>query len=156
LSDALLVTTRVSYFRNVRTSAVSALVKEAMTMRSSGHLLKRAGREFLRNLIWMAVVFGSLAAILVAATDLPLVGTMVFVGVSVAVLAAIVTVGVLWSGAPDEWPPVATTTLARIPPAAVIGPLAVGGMVGGGMVAEEETVAGEAYKAAFAAVRNDP
>ena len=74
-------------------------------MSSSGHLMKRAGREFAKNVIWMAVVFGSLAAILAAATNLPLVGTMVFVGVSVAVLAAIVTVGALWSGAPDEWPP---------------------------------------------------
>jgi hypothetical protein len=45
---------------------------------------------------------------------------------------------------------VATTTLARGTAAAVLGP------VGGGMVAEEETVVGEAYKAAFAAVRNDP
>ncbi|HET6659522.1 MAG TPA: hypothetical protein VFH16_06375 [Rubrobacter sp.] len=74
-------------------------------MSSSGHLMKRAGREFAKNVIWMAVVFGSLAAILAAATNLPLVGTMVFVGVSVAVLAAIVTVGALWSGAPDEWSP---------------------------------------------------
>jgi hypothetical protein len=72
-------------------------------MSSSGHLMKRAGTEFAKNVIWMGVVFGSLAAILVAATNLPLVGTMVFVGVSVAVLAAIVTVGALWSGAPDEW-----------------------------------------------------
>jgi hypothetical protein len=44
-------------------------------MRSYGHLLKRAGTEFAKNLIWMAVALGSLAAILVAATDLPLVGT---------------------------------------------------------------------------------
>jgi uncharacterized membrane protein YgcG len=69
-----------------------------------GHLLKRAGREFAKNVIWMVVVFGSLAAILVAATDLPLVGAMAFVGVSVAVVAAIVTVVVLWSGARDETP----------------------------------------------------
>src|SRR5687768_9269990 len=96
---------RVSYFRKVKRNGVSALVKEAMTMSSSGHLLKRAGREFVGNLIWMGVVFGSLAAILVAATDLPLVGTMVFVGFCVSVLAAIVTVGALWSGAPDEWSP---------------------------------------------------
>jgi hypothetical protein len=96
---------RVSYFRKVKRNGVSALVKEAMSMRSSGYLLKRAGREFVGNLIWMAVVFGSLAVILVAATDLPLVGTMVIVGFSVAVLAAIVTVGALLSGAPDEWPP---------------------------------------------------
>jgi hypothetical protein len=74
-----------------------------MAMRD-GHLLQRAGREFAKNMLWMAVVFGSLAAILVAATDLPLVGAMAFVGVSVAVVAAIVTVVVLWSGARDETP----------------------------------------------------
>jgi hypothetical protein len=77
-------------------------VKEAMSMHSSGHLLQRAGREFVRNLIWMAVVFGSLAAILAAVTDLSLVGVMAFVGFCVAVMAAIVTVVVLWSGAHDE------------------------------------------------------
>ena len=71
-------------------------------MRSSGHLLKRAGREFAKNLLWMAVVLGVLAAILVAATNLPLVGTMAFVGVFAAVMAAIVTVVVIWSGAYDE------------------------------------------------------
>jgi hypothetical protein len=42
-----------------------------MAMRD-GHLLKRAGREFVRNLLWMAVVFGSLAAILAAVTELSL------------------------------------------------------------------------------------
>ena len=68
------------------------------------HLLKRAGREFAKNLIWMAVVFGSLAAILAAVTDLSLVEVMAFVGVSVTVMAAIVTVVVLWSGAHDEEP----------------------------------------------------
>ena len=66
------------------------------------HLLKRSGREFARNLLWMAVVLGSLAAILVAATALPLAGVMVFVGVFAAVMAAIVTVVVIWSGAYDE------------------------------------------------------
>jgi uncharacterized membrane protein YgcG len=76
-------------------------VKEAMAMRE-GHLLKRAGREFTKNLIWMAVVFGSLAAILVAATDLSLVGAMAFVGAFVAVMAAIMTIVVLWSEAHDE------------------------------------------------------
>jgi hypothetical protein len=77
-------------------------VKEAMAMRSSGHLLRRAGREFVRNLIWMGVVFGLLAAVLAAATDLSLVGTMAFVGVCVAVVAVVVTVVVIWSGAYDE------------------------------------------------------
>jgi hypothetical protein len=62
-----------------------------------GHLLKRTGREFAKNLIWMAVVFGSLAAILAAVTDLSLVGVMAFVGVCVTVI-------VLWSGAHDETP----------------------------------------------------
>ena len=71
-------------------------------MRKTVQLLKRAGREFVRNLLWMVVVFGPLAAILTAVTDLSLVGTMAFVGVCVAVMAAIVSVVVLWSGANDE------------------------------------------------------
>jgi hypothetical protein len=86
----------------VTRSGVSALVKEAMAMRSSGHLLRRAGREFVRNLIWMGVVFGLLAAVLAAVTDLSLVGTMAFVGVCVAVVAVVVTVVVISSGAYDE------------------------------------------------------
>jgi hypothetical protein len=77
-------------------------MKEAMSMRSSGHLLRRAGRKFVRNLIWWAVIFGSPAVILAAVTDLYLVGVAAFVGASVAVMAAIMTVGELWSGAPDE------------------------------------------------------
>jgi hypothetical protein len=85
----------------VARSGYSAVVKEAMAMRD-GHLLKRAGREFAKNLLWMAVAAGSLGAILVAATDLPLAGVMVFVGVFAAVMAAIVTVVVIWSGAYDE------------------------------------------------------
>jgi hypothetical protein len=47
----------------------------------------------------MSVVFGLLAAVLAAATDLSLVRTMAFVGVCVAVVAAVVTVVVIWSGA---------------------------------------------------------
>ena len=142
----------VSYFRNVTRSGYSAVVKEAMAMRD-GHLLKRAGREFVNNLAWMLVIFGSLGAILVFATQLPLLGVAAYVGISASAMAAIVTVFTvlaLWSGAyEDTSPGGGIATLARITPAAVIGP------VGGGMVAEE-TVAGEAYKAAFAAVRNDP
>src|SRR5215211_5864493 len=71
-----------------------------MTMRP-GHLPKRAGREFVKNLIWMLVVFGVSGVILSAATDLPLVGVFVFVGAPVTVMAAIMTV-VLWSRAHDE------------------------------------------------------
>ncbi len=77
-----------------------APVKEAMAMRD-GHLLRRAGREFANNFIWMAVVLGLLVAVLAAATDLSLIGTMAFAGVFAAVMAAIVTVVVIWSGAPD-------------------------------------------------------
>jgi hypothetical protein len=67
-----------------------------------GHLLQRAGREFAKNFVWMAVVFGGLAAFLAAASDLSLIGVMAFVGVSVAIMAAIVTVIVLWSGSRNE------------------------------------------------------
>jgi uncharacterized membrane protein len=68
------------------------VVKEAMAMRD-GHLLQRVGREFVKNAIWMVVVFGALGAILVAATDLPLVGVAVFVGAFVAMLAVIMDRG---------------------------------------------------------------
>jgi hypothetical protein len=120
-------------------------VKEAMAMRD-GHLLKRAGREFAKNVIWMAVVFGSLAAILVAATELPLVGAMAFVGVSGALMAAIVTVVVLWSGARDETLLSGVTTLGCLPTVG-IGSAAVG------MVAEDEMVAVGVAKAAFTPIR---
>ena len=80
-----------------------APAKEAMAMRD-GHLLTRAGREFAKNLIWMVVAFGALAAILVATTDLPLVGAMAFVGAASAVMSAIVTGVVIGSNAHDETP----------------------------------------------------
>jgi hypothetical protein len=102
LSDALLVTTRVSYFRNVTRSGVSALVKEAMAMRSSGHLLQRAGREFLRNLIWCLVGFAPLGAILVAWTDSSLSEVLAPGGTFATVLAALITVPVVWSGGDGE------------------------------------------------------
>ena len=74
-------------------------------MRNDGHLLQRVGREFVKNAIWMVVVFGALGAILVAATDLPMVGVMVFVGAFVAVLAAIMTGVAFWSGAREDTSP---------------------------------------------------
>jgi len=73
-------------------------------MRSSGHLLQRAGRELVKNLLWMGVVFGVLAAVLVLAMNLPLVGTMAFVGGCVAVVAAVVTAVTIWSGDPSSPP----------------------------------------------------
>ena len=73
-----------------------------------GHLLKRAGREFVNNLAWMLVVFGSLGAILVFATQLPLLGVAAFVGIFASAMAAIVTVFTvlaLWSGAYEDTSP---------------------------------------------------
>jgi hypothetical protein len=81
-----------------------------MAMRGALRSPKRVGREFVRNLTWMLVVFGALGAILVFATDLPLFGVATFVGIFASVLAAIVTVVALWSGAYDESFLVATTT----------------------------------------------
>ena len=99
-------------------------------MRSSGHLLRRAGREFLRNLIWMALAVGLPAVILAAVTDLYL-GVMAFVGASVTVLAALVTVGALWSGAPDE-PRLGGHDYPGSPPEARGGDWPGGGWDGGG------------------------
>jgi hypothetical protein len=73
-----------------------------MAMRKNVPLLKRAGSEFVRNLAWMLGVFGALAAILVFATNLPLTAVLVFGVISVSVMATIVTVVVLLSGAHDE------------------------------------------------------
>ncbi len=71
-------------------------------MRGAVHLLKRAGRDFVKNLAWMLVVFGSLVAILVLGVGLPLLWVSAFVGIGVFVMAAIPTVVVLGSGAHDE------------------------------------------------------
>ena len=65
-------------------------------------LLKRGSREFLRNLLWMVAAFGALGAILIFATQLPLLGVATFVGIFASAMAAIVTVVALWSGAQDE------------------------------------------------------
>ena len=68
----------------------------------AGHLLKRAGREFGRNLIWMVVAFGPLTAVLILAPNITLLGAWPFVGLFVSALAAPLTVLTLWSGAHDE------------------------------------------------------
>ncbi len=66
------------------------------------NLLKRAGRKFVRNSFWMLVAFGPLAAILIFFANLPLAVALPYGGIFVAVIAAIITVLELWSGAPDE------------------------------------------------------
>ena len=50
----------------------------------------------------MLGVFGLLGAILVFATQLPLLGVAIYVGIFASVLASIVTVVALWSGAHEE------------------------------------------------------
>ncbi len=66
------------------------------------HLLKRAGKEFVRNLSWMLAAFGPLAAILIFATSITLLGALPLIGIFVCAVALIITVLVLWSGAHDE------------------------------------------------------
>jgi uncharacterized membrane protein YgcG len=73
-----------------------------MAIMRGGHLPKRVGREFARNLIWILAIVGPLAAFLFFAAVVPPVGLLAFVGICVPLLAAIVTLLVLWSGAPDE------------------------------------------------------
>jgi hypothetical protein len=109
-----------------------------------GHLMKRVGREFVKNAIWMVVVFGALGAILVAATDLPLVGVTVFVGAFVAVLAAIMTGVAFWSGAHEDTTPVGVIATPGLPPTEAIGPLVAAGIVG---EARTAVAAGEGKRA---------
>jgi uncharacterized membrane protein len=58
----------------------------------------------VKNLAWMLAVLGALGAILVFATQLLLLGVLAFVGIFASVMAALVTLVVLWSGAPDDTP----------------------------------------------------
>ncbi len=59
----------------------------------------------MKNLAWILAVFGSLGAILVFATQLPLLGMAAFVGIFASAMAAIVTVLALWSGAHEDTSP---------------------------------------------------
>ncbi len=74
-----------------------------MTMRGAGPFLKRAGRKFVRNLLWMLALFGTLGALLVFSTQLPLLEVAVLVGICVSLSAVLITVVALWDGTtPDE------------------------------------------------------
>ncbi len=66
------------------------------------HLLKRAGRKFVRNLFWMLVAFGPLAAILIYFANLPILLALPYFVIFGTVIAAIITALELWSGAHDE------------------------------------------------------
>ena len=65
-------------------------------------LLKRAGREFGKNLLWLSAAFSPLTAIVIFATGITLLGALPFLAIFVSVVAALVTVLTLWSGAHDE------------------------------------------------------
>jgi uncharacterized membrane protein YgcG len=71
-------------------------------MRGAVRSPKRVGREFVRNLVVVLVVYLPLAAVLALLGAAPQRGLLIFGGVLVAVMAAIATVVVLWSGAHDE------------------------------------------------------
>ena len=64
---------------------------------------KRAGKEFVRSLIWVLVPYASLAAILVFGANTPLGGVLIFGGIFVPVTAAFVTVVVLPRGDGRTW-----------------------------------------------------
>jgi uncharacterized membrane protein YgcG len=91
---------RIRYVRNVRRSEVFALMKEAMAMRAR-RSRKRAGKEFVRNLIWVLVAYAPLAAILAFGANTPVRGVLIFGGIFVPVTAAFVTVVVLRADAGD-------------------------------------------------------
>jgi uncharacterized membrane protein YgcG len=76
-------------------------LKEAMAMRAR-RSRKRAGKEFVRSLIWVLMAYASLAAILVFGANTPLGGVLIFGGIFVPVTAAFVTVLVLRANAGDE------------------------------------------------------
>jgi len=56
----------------------------------------------VRNLIWVLVVFGPLATLVLFAAGISLLWALAFVVVSMSIMAAILAVLQLWSGAYDE------------------------------------------------------
>ena len=66
------------------------------------HLLRRGRRKFGKNLFWMLVAFGPLAAILIYFANLSILLALPYFVVFASVLAAIITTLELWSGAQDE------------------------------------------------------
>jgi hypothetical protein len=63
---------------------------------------KRAGREFVRNLIWGLMAYAPIAAVLTLAAGTPLGGVLIFGGVVVPAMAALITVLVVWGGEADD------------------------------------------------------
>jgi hypothetical protein len=71
-------------------------------MRKTVQLLKRAGREFGKNLLWLSAAFSPLTALVIFATSITLLGALPFLAIFVSVMAALVTVLTLVSSAHDE------------------------------------------------------
>jgi hypothetical protein len=76
-----------------------------MVMWGAGRFAKRAGKEFVRNLIWFFVAYAPLAAILTVFAGVPLRGVLVFGGVFVPVLAVVFTALIVWVGGPGDYQP---------------------------------------------------
>jgi hypothetical protein len=69
-----------------------------MSMGGAGRFPKRAGRELVRNLIWGPVAYAPVAATLTLFAAAPLGGVLIFGGVVVPAMAALITVLVVWGG----------------------------------------------------------
>lgn len=69
-----------------------------MAMRGAGRFPKRAGREFVRNLIGALVVYAPIAAFLALWPIAPLGGVLIVGGILVLAVAALITVVVSVGG----------------------------------------------------------
>jgi hypothetical protein len=72
--------------------------RKVIAMRGAGRFPKRAGKEFVRNLIWALVVYMPIAAFLTLWPIAPLGGVLIFGGIFVVAVAALITVVVVWVG----------------------------------------------------------
>jgi hypothetical protein len=75
---------------------------KVMAMRAAGRFPKRAGKEFVRNLIGALVVYAPIAAFLTLWPVAPLGGVLIFGGIFVPAVAAIITVLGVWVGRDTE------------------------------------------------------
>jgi hypothetical protein len=75
-----------------------ARARKVMAMRAAGRFPKRAGKEFVRNLIGALVVYAPIAAFLTLWPVAPLGGVLIFGGIFVLAVAALITVVVSVGG----------------------------------------------------------
>lgn len=67
-------------------------------MRATGRFPRRAGKEFVRNLVGALVVYTPIAALLILWPVAPLGGILIFGGIFLPVVAALITVVGTWAG----------------------------------------------------------